>query len=54
MLAGGSESADIINIRLSVLPARSAANGIQFALEALLPYSFGQEEAYENRTNLIS
>jgi hypothetical protein len=40
VLVGGSESADITNIRLSVLPAKSAANGIQFALEALLPYPF--------------
>jgi hypothetical protein len=77
VLAGGTESADFIHIRISVPPALSAANGIQFALEALLPYSLswpafvlrnresasladalmntaGREEAYEDRTNLVS
>lgn len=65
------------NIRISALPVSSAANGNQFALEALLPYSLGwpafvlrnresasladalmntagQEEAYEDRTDLVS
>ena len=65
------------NIFISALPVSSAANGIQFALEALLPYSLGwpvfvlrssestsladalmktagQEEAYEDRTDLVS
>jgi hypothetical protein len=52
--AGGSESADFINIRMSVLPAWSVANGIQFAIEALLPYGLIQEEPYENRTDFVS
>jgi hypothetical protein len=31
----------------------SAANGNQFALEALLAYGLIQEEPYENRTDLV-
>ena len=39
-------SADFTNMHISVLTVRSAANGIQFALEALLPYSFSQPEVF--------
>lgn len=73
----GDASRHSTTTRVSSLPVSSAANGIQFAREALLPYALGwpafvlrngesasltdalmkaagQEEAYEDRTDLVS
>jgi hypothetical protein len=41
-------------IRISAPLAWSAINAILFALDARLPYSLSEEQAYDDHTNLVS
>jgi hypothetical protein len=41
-------------IRISAPLGWSAINAIPFALDARLPYSLSEEQAYDDHTNLVS